>query len=373
MVSKQNESGRAFEYAVLSALLQRCDGCVKVSLLETKALVQAQMAFQTIESAKQYELQLAATAGVDTFCLLEPRILDPALGDPVILSLQEDTMGQKGDPRDVVVQRGEWTVGLSAKHESPWIKSPRLSNLASFGNNWLGIDCTEEYKAAVTNAFAAIDVYRGMNWKELPSGVKKDVYDGVLSAFCAELLRLQELHHDVIAQKLMQFLLGNHDYYRLSRLGSTTQLQPFNIYGTLAKKVGARFPITQIKQLPLPTRFLTIERYTWDTMRIFFDGGWQIAMRAHNKDREIKQSLAFETSILGQPAALLTLLMPWGLTPALLQDGVAVLSSPECMVIPQQKVTFIRPQKMVPPPPRCAGDSEHYQLPIRGILDPEMS
>lgn len=171
-----------------------------------------------------------------------------------------------------------------------------------------------------------------MNWNELPPGVKNEVYDGVLSAFCAELLRLQSMHADIIPQKLMQFLLGNHDYYRLSRLGSTTQLQPFNIYGTLAKKVGARHPITPIKQLPLPTRFLTIERASWDTMRIFFDGGWQIAMRAHNKDREIKQSLAFETSILGQPSALLTLLMPWGLTPV---HSSKLLS--ECVITAPQK------------------------------------
>ncbi|MFN8656475.1 MAG: HaeIII family restriction endonuclease [Candidatus Obscuribacterales bacterium] len=334
-MSKQNESGRAFEFAVLSALLQKCEKSVNVALSETKALLQAKLAFEGAEPGKKLELQLAATAGIDTFCLLEPRVLDPTLPDPVILSLQEDTMGQKGDPRDVVVQRGEWMVGLSAKHESPWIKSPRLSNLASFGKNWLGVECTDEYKTEVTNAFAAIDAYKGTNWNELPPGVKNEVYDGVLSAFCAELLRLQGLHADIIPQKLMQFLLGNHDYYRLSRLGSTTQLQPFNIYGTLAKKVGARHPITPIKQLPLPTRFLTIERASWDTMRIFFDGGWQIAMRAHNKDREIKQSLAFETSILGQPSALLTLLMPWGLTPV---HSSKLLSSSE-ITAPQKPGT----------------------------------
>lgn len=312
-MSKQNESGRAFEFAVITALVEACRQQVEISLTETSALANAQSAFCNSSIDKQREMQLAAAAGIETVCLLEPRLFAGALIHPLTAFLQEDNAGQKGDPRDVVVQRGDWTLGLSAKHESSWIKSPRLSNLASFGAKWLGVDCTPDYVAAITGAFAVVHSYPGMNWNELPDGVKPAIYKAVLDAFSAELLRLELLHGEIIPQKLMRFLLGNHDYYRLSRLGATTQLQPFNIYGSLAKKAGTRGPITRIEQLPLPTRFLKLEAHSWDRLRMYFDAGWQIEMRVHNKDREIKQSLAFETEIIGQPSGLLTLLMPWGL------------------------------------------------------------
>lgn len=313
--SKQNESGRAFEYAVMWALLREFRrNHFKVDLHRGKAFQQARIAYGgTIDSTKE-ELKLAAVAGIETFCLLEPRLFDQNdKGKLTKMFLSEDAAGKKSDPRDIVVERDNWHLGLSAKHESPWIKSPRLSNLASFGNDWIGVECTQIYKADIQAAFSPIQPHFDEEWKGLPKPVKDALYKSVAKAFSDELIRLEQQFGSCVPENLMRFLLGNYDYYKLLRKGKTTQLVPFNIHGSLSRKSKSGRPVTNIMQLPLPTRFLKIEQHSWNKLRLYFDAGWTIEMRVHNKDSRIKQSLAFETEVVGQPSALVTLLMPWGL------------------------------------------------------------
>jgi hypothetical protein len=322
--SKQNESGRAFEYAVFLAMITACKRHrLIINIQRTRAFEQASGAYRTIGPTKRTELKLAAIAGVESVCLLEPKLLDRTGSNNLNIYLSEDAAGKKGDPRDIVVHRQGWELGLSAKHESPWIKSPRVSNLGSFGKSWLQLDCTQEYRHDITNAFALANEYLGQNWEHLPktpeckvSPLKREIYSLVLLAFKAELLRLEQMHGSIVPSRLMQFLLGAYDYYKLARMGQATQLQPFNMYGGLGQKSISNGPITPVKRLKLPDRFLQIEISDWDKMRIHFDCGWQIELRVHNKDKQIAPSLAFETSVIGQPSSLFTLLMPWGLKSA---------------------------------------------------------
>lgn len=312
--SKQNESGRAFEYAVLLALLAESKRRnYPLVLRPSNALKQARDAYAGITRSAKLDLKLAAIAGIETVCLLEPRLFDTSDTTRTDIYLSEDRAGKKGDPRDIVVERGLWQMGVSAKHESPWIKSPRLSNLASFGKDWLNVDCTDLYREAVTDAFSLVKPYFRSPWNELDTTLKEEVYGKVANAFAEELLRLESLYGSQVPENLMRFLLGNFDYYKLLRKGRTTQLQPINVHGSLSKKTKIGNSITKIGKIPLPSRFLQIEMHSWNRLRIYFDAGWQIEMRVHNKDTAISQSLAFETEILGQPAALVTLLMPWGL------------------------------------------------------------
>ncbi len=175
------------------------------------------------------------------------------------------------------------------------------------------VDCSDEYRNDVGSAFSLLTPFFKSPWRELDSKLKENVYKLVATAFINELQRLEHMHGPIIPENLIRFLLGDHDYYKLLRKGRTTQIQPINIHGTLAHKCGTSNPVTIIGRLPMSSRFLKIELHSWNRLRVYFDAGWQIEMRVHNKDTLITQSLAFETEVLGQPASLVTLLMPRGL------------------------------------------------------------
>ncbi len=316
--SSQNTSGRAFEFAVLSTLLEECRvRQLNVLLQETNAYRQAKRAFESLEPIVQTELFLAASAGVSSLCLLEPRLVHQDSDRNILnLYLAEDRAGQLGDVRDIVAsrQKDKWSVGVSAKHNHKALKSPRLSNAATFGQAWLQIDCSEEYKDDVTKIFTPIGELCGKStWKEFGERKKRLLYSQLLNAFKGELERQYEGHGSIVPENLLRFLLGNQDFYKLLRIGNTTQLQPFNIYGTLGKGIDGKQPVTAVRQLPLPTQFLLIKIISDTTMYLYCDNGWQISMRLHNKDSLIQPSLAFDVNLIGHPAELFTLLMPWAI------------------------------------------------------------
>ncbi|MCZ2157930.1 HaeIII family restriction endonuclease [Bartonella sp. 220] len=59
--------------------------------------------------------------------------------------LQEDSVGIKGDVRDIILEIPENLVGISAKHNHSAIKHPRLSNKIDFGKEWTGYPCNSLY------------------------------------------------------------------------------------------------------------------------------------------------------------------------------------------------------------------------------------
>lgn len=283
--------------------------------MDSKALVQAKQSFEQFDLGLQTELINAANAGVRSLALLEPRLFaQKGLVDELVLRLSEDRAGQVGDVRDVVARRPlqDWEVGVSAKNNHKALKSPRLSNAASFGRAWLQLDCSDEYKDTVTEIFAPILAIAGKStWREFGDDNKLAMYAALLSAFKQELEHQFTRHGAMVPENLLRFLLGNQDFYKLMRMGATTQLQPFNIYGTLGKGIGSKRPVAAVRRLPLPTEFLKIAIVSGTTMHMYCDKGWQVSLRVHNKDSLIQPSLAFDVNLIGQPSELFTLLMPF--------------------------------------------------------------
>lgn len=310
--SKQNQFGRAFEYSVLRALLEaHVQRGLDVKIAQTSALRLSTDSFKELEQDVQDEMDRASTAGISMFCKLEPLQFDTKLSPSANVYLSEDSAGQKGDPRDIVIARGDWKVGISAKHQSLWVKSPRLSNLASFGPNWLGVSCTQKYCKTVESAFEAVRKQGVVNWKDLDEVDKQRLYEDVLYAFSAEIEELQLLHGEAVVIKFFRFLLGTHDYYKIAKIGNATHVQPFNPNGSLTLSRNNEKPITRLRKSALPNRILKVEVTAWNRMRLYFDAGWQIELRIHNKDKEIGRSVGFETEVIGQPADIFTILLPW--------------------------------------------------------------
>ncbi|OPZ85408.1 MAG: HaeIII restriction endonuclease [bacterium ADurb.Bin425] len=310
--SKQNQYGRAFEFSILRALLaEHSQRGLDVKLSQTSALRHSTASYHELELDAQTEMDRASTVGISMFCQLEPSQFDTKLSPSATVYLSEDSAGQKGDPRDIVIERGDWRVGISAKHNSLWVKSPRLSNLASFGPNWLGVKCTEEYCRTVESAFETVRKRGVVNWKDLEEVDKQRLYKDVLVAFSAEIEELQRLHGEPVVTSFFRFLLGTHDYYKIAKIGNATHVQPFNPNGSLTASINKAKPLTLLKKSALPKRILKAEVTAWNRMRLYFDAGWQIELRIHNKDKEIGRSVGFETEVIGQPADIFTILLPW--------------------------------------------------------------
>ncbi|WP_404978351.1 HaeIII family restriction endonuclease [Bartonella sp. MM73XJBT.G] len=59
--------------------------------------------------------------------------------------LKEDSVGVKGDVRDIILKVLENPIGISAKHNHSAIKHPRLSSKIDFGKEWTGYPCNSIY------------------------------------------------------------------------------------------------------------------------------------------------------------------------------------------------------------------------------------
>jgi hypothetical protein len=163
----------------------------------------------------------------------------------------------------------------------------------------------------VESAFDNVKKRGVANWEDLAEADKQQLYRDVLTAFSMEIETLQSLHGEPIVVKFFRFLLGAHDYYKIAKFAKSTHVQPLNLNGTLTSPSSTTKPLARLKQSSVPSRILKVEITTWNRMRLYFDAGWQIELRLHNKDKEIGRSVGFETEVIGQPADLFTILLPW--------------------------------------------------------------
>lgn len=318
--SRQNLSGRAFEYAVLSACLEVATAKgLTVEVEQTNALVQAKRAFDEGTAESRAQLMEAARKGVQAFTLMEPRFSNPrSQSDVLKVFLQNDAAGQAGDVRDLVVLRQEqdWQTGISAKHNSKFIKSARLSDASGFAQRWLQTECSETFRTRVTEIFRPIQglIGTGTSWNDFGQERKHDMYGHLVKAFKEELLLLYSIHGEIIPARFLQFLLGSNDFYKVLRIDSTTQVQPFNLNGSLGKQAGSIRPVTKPPRLPVPTRILSLDIVSGTTLHLYCDKGWQVALRVHNKDTALAASLGMEAHLIGHPSELFTLLIPWSIS-----------------------------------------------------------
>lgn len=103
-----------------------------------------------------------------------------------------------------------------------------------FGKKWYGIECSDKYWADIKPIFNYLDIEKAKQtlWKDLPNK-EDDVYTPLLIAFKEELDRQNEFVN--IAEKLVEYLLGEFDFYKVIGIDSTrtTQVQSYNLRGTL--------------------------------------------------------------------------------------------------------------------------------------------
>lgn len=317
-VSIQTELGKAFEYACLQSIYNELADSQDVVIEQNSALEIARQKYENATPDMQNKMDLGADAATRVILRLEPQLTTPLKNVPLYLSIQEDARGQQGDVRDILCIRrqNEWEIGLSCKHNHAAVKHSRLSRTIDFGELWFGIPCSESYFNEINPLFDELEELReqGELWRNI-SDKEERFYVPLLEAFIRELETLNQNNQGVIPERLLHYLLGRNDFYKIITIDNrrVTQVQAFNMYGTLNRNAGRERPLINVQQLPMPTRFYNIgfKPGSRNTVLVALDNGWTISLRIHNARTEVEPSLKFDVQLVGVPPLLYSHFEPW--------------------------------------------------------------
>ncbi len=304
----QVQNGKAFEWAIAISLERVVGKFRKVVIVESLAQQDASRHFESLSDVKKIAMGKAAVEAVAHICEDLERRLSTLRSDdlPIYVSIMPDASGQAGDVRDLVIIEGhDWEVGISAKHNHAALKHPRVPAKKGIVDAWLGFRSSEAWFKDMEPVYYWLNRHAGEKWSDR-SDTFKNVYAPTLRALCAELWHVQEQGHPV-AERLLRYCIGNHDFYKViySTAEKKVIVQAFNLSGTLGRdSSGARSRRVSVSPLP---KSLGKFHLSGNTLYIRMDEGWQISMRIHSADSEIKRSgLKFDVQLEGHPPQLYT-------------------------------------------------------------------
>jgi hypothetical protein len=317
-MASQTTLGKAFEYACIQEIYNLLKETQHVEILRTSSFNIAKGFYKNADSSLQQKMSLGARAAVKVILRLEPQLQNASSNVPLYLSLQEDSKGKAGDVRDVLCIRrqNEWEIGLSCKHNHSAVKHSRLSQTIDFGELWFEIPCSNEYFQVITPLFDELRELKKqkMLWRDVLDKEER-FYIPLLKAFMEELKGLDTTNPGIIPKRLLSYLLGRNDFYKVITIDSKelTKVQAYNIYGDLNRHAESVRPQTRIQQLKLPTKFFDIgfKDNSNNTINITCDGGWAVSMRIHNASSKVEPSLKFDVELIGVPPTLYTHFEPW--------------------------------------------------------------
>ena len=317
-MAKQEIAGKAFEYACLKALNEKFSNKTDVSVLEDINFQNTKTAFEELPESEKSDYFAAAKQGIEIIAPLEPNLEFPDKEEALVLSIQPDKQGQKGDVRDVLCVRNEkgWNIGLSCKHDHEAVKHSRLSRTIDFGKEWLGFPVSQSYHDRIKPIFDELDELKSK--KARWAGIdKKDerFYKTLLDAFLTEMNTLYENHSVEVPKNLLCYLLGRNDFYKViaHTKDKTTEVKPFNMYGTLGLSTKVQKTQYKIATLKMPTQILSMgfKKDSMNTILIHCDNGWALSLRIHNASEWVEPSLKFDIQLVGVPVNMGTRIEAW--------------------------------------------------------------
>jgi hypothetical protein len=312
-ISTQTINGKAFEYALLNEFLERLKVVTSVTVIESEPFKTALKCFVSFDEKEQSHYKLVASFAVNFLLDIEPRLAN-GIDDNDVLQLEivADKAGQTGDVRDVLAIRSlqKWEIGISAKNNHRAVKHSRLSNDIDFGQKWLGIPCSVDYFAEINPVFSNLAKLRTASkatqkWNTL-GDYHTSVYVPVLDAFRTELLRLDKENPGIVAERLVEYLIGNQDFYKVIKGKNKVEIQAYNLHGTLNLPFENIKPKAKIQRLKLPNRLIEVvyQDNSQTTLLVTLNEGWQISFRIHNASSRIEPSLKFDINLVSAPHSL---------------------------------------------------------------------
>lgn len=316
MSNSSNNQGRAYEYICLLTLEKEINQYRTAVVEHNSSFEAAQNAWLSIDEGLQQTLQRSANAAIDTIFDMEPLIIEDG-DDQLDLKIQKDSEGESGDVRDILIIRRniKWEIGLSIKHNHFAVKHSRLSPSIDFGKKWFGIACSETYWNSVNPVFAFLKEQKknGLKWSEL-TDKEHDVYVPLLEAFVTEIKDSYSRNQD-IPKRMVEYLLGEFDFYKVISVDNkrTTQIQTYNLRGTLNQPSKSQKAKISVPVSALPTRIISLDfkPESTNTVELYMDNGWQFSFRIHNASTKVENSLKFDIQIIGMPATIISINCLW--------------------------------------------------------------
>lgn len=313
----QVKNGKAFEYALAKQYNDYINKCGVRAIIEVDdAYIIAKGFYDEFDAGTQAKFDKAACQTLDTMVRIEPGLLAAKNDKDVLhIKLMKDSSGESGDVRDVVFTRSltTWQIGFSAKNNNDAVKHSRLSHVLDFGNEWVGIPCSQTYWDDINPIFAMIqkliDGKDISTWKEMGDEKQHKVYIPLLEAFRKELMRINA-NNQCVPAKLVSYLIGEYPFYKIIKddAHNLVIVKAFNINGELNKTVNKQKARYKVPAINLPTRIVEfkMKKDSQDTLNMILDGGWEISFRIHSASTKLEKSLKFDIRLLGNPPVLFT-------------------------------------------------------------------
>ena len=302
----QTESGKAFEYALAHSLYEKVQKIQEIEFLKNSSYIIALDSYNIFSKNEQKEYDLAAESAVKHITYLEPRLnYPPPIDAKLIIKIQSDQSGIVRDVRDIVTISSEstWQIGFSAKNNHNAVKHSRLSDKIDFGKKWFDITCSKTYIKETERIFGSLrDLTKTNNelkWSQLKNK-HIDYYRPVLEAFREEIWRLA-WENDEVPRRLVEYLIGKYDFYKIMKFDKFTKIQGYNMYGTLNKPSYKRKPERKVQKMRFPTEILDAKIVSDNTLKMTFDQGWALSFRIHNASTKVEPSLKFDVQLIGIP------------------------------------------------------------------------
>ncbi|MBZ9652655.1 HaeIII family restriction endonuclease [Psychroflexus montanilacus] len=313
-MASQTINGKAFEYSLLIEFYERLNKNTSVSITKNEPYKTAKSFFESFNESEQDTFRITASASINFLLDIEPKLSNGINEDDIlVLELVSDQAGQTGDVRDVLMIRSlqKWEIGISAKNNHRAVKHSRLSNKIDFGEKWLGVSCSDEYFNEINPVFDMLSELRAENkstkWTSIQD-MHQVVYIPILNAFRKELLRLDKNNPNVVAENLVQYLIGNQDFYKVIKGNKKVEIQAYNLHGSLNLPFEKVKPKAKIPKLKLPSRLIEIvyQKNSTTTLLVSLNEGWQISFRIHNASSRVEPSLKFDINLVSAPHTLFT-------------------------------------------------------------------
>ena len=313
-MASQTINGKAFEYALLFEFYERLKIITSVSITENEPFNNAKGCFDSFVEQEQDTFRITASAAINFLIDIEPRLSNGISNEDIlVLEIVSDQAGIAGDVRDVLIIRSlqKWEIGISAKNNHRAVKHSRLSLNIDFGEKWLGVPCSQKYFDEIKPIFDMLSDLKSKNkstkWTSIEN-MHQVVYIPILNAFKKELLRLDNENPNIVAENLVQYLIGNEDFYKVIKGNKKVEIQAYNLNGTLNLSFESKKQKAKIPKLKLPSRLIEIvyQDNSTTTLLVSLNEGWQISFRIHNASSRVEPSLKFDINLVSAPHTLFT-------------------------------------------------------------------
>lgn len=313
--SSQMDSGKAFEYSILLEFKEKLEKLTNIQVIKNDAFLTAEKCFFNFDKQKQGRYLLVASFAVNFLIDIEPRLSnDVDENDILQLEILTDFQGQLGDVRDVLAIRlvQKWEIGVSAKNNHKAVKHSRLSSDIDFGKKWLDINCSQTYFDEINMVFEPLNDIKiksgsQAKWSSI-LGKENKIYVPILNSFKKELLRIYNTSPNIVASRLIKYLVGNKDFYKVIKGNNTVEIQAYNLYGTLNLPFDDIEPKFKTPQICMPDKIIycDFKVNSKTTLIIKLNNDWELSFRIHNASARIEPSLKFDINLLKKPSSLFT-------------------------------------------------------------------